>query len=302
MVFASSSFTIIASAGWRSIKTNIECTASPLLPPPSPPNRVQEFFLRKEHEAQAMLAARFIPSLQFTGIEHEVDLLRLRLHASAASIGESLATRAADLGADLLVIASHGAGVQADFGSVARWCSENSAVPALLLPPAVLSGAPALPSSSVLVAAGDDLEGLREAFACAVRDLTRPGDNVYVVHAQQIADEAAGIAARKTLVAAALRWQEESPEPHAMTLNVAVDLVTDAAAGPAADSPSAGSSPSPAADRLCGFAADINARAVVLYRHGRSMMQEMVYGPVTLTCIKQCTRPLLVLEDQAHRK
>jgi len=69
-------------------------THAPLLLPATP---AQEFFLRMEHEAQAMLASRFIPSLQFTGVGHEVDLLRLRVHKSAAGIAEALAGRAADL-------------------------------------------------------------------------------------------------------------------------------------------------------------------------------------------------------------
>lgn len=47
-------------------------------------------------------------------------LLRLKVHRSAAGIAEAICTKAVDVGADAVLIASHGAGVLADFGSVAR--------------------------------------------------------------------------------------------------------------------------------------------------------------------------------------
>ena len=37
----------------------------------------------------------------------------------------------------------------------------------------------------------------------------------------------------------------------------------------------------PCSSTLCAFAEDLNARAVVLQHYGRSMMREMMYGPVT---------------------
>lgn len=54
------------------------------------------------------------------GIKHEELLLRLKVHRSAAGIAEAICVKAAELGADAVLIASHGAGVLADFGSVAR--------------------------------------------------------------------------------------------------------------------------------------------------------------------------------------
>jgi nucleotide-binding universal stress UspA family protein len=247
-----------------------------------------------EHEAHAMMASRFTPALQFTGVEHSVDLLRLRVHKSAAGIGEALAARARDVGADLMVIASHGAGVLADYGSVARWCSDNSRVPALLIPPGVLRAADAPPSNAVVVAAVDDLQGLRRAFDFAVRHLTRPGDALYVMHAARADGEDAGVAARKQLVADVARWHAESGAAHAATLNVAVELITEA---PAAAGPDAGGGgvASEAGERLCRHAADLGARAVVLHHHGRSMMRDMMYGAMTAHCTKQCCRPLLLL-------
>ena len=46
---------------------------------------------------------------------------RLKVHMSAAGIGEALCSKGLDLGADLVVLVSYGAGVLADYGSVARW-------------------------------------------------------------------------------------------------------------------------------------------------------------------------------------
>lgn len=264
----------------------------------------REYFMRLEHEAQGMMASRFTPTLQFTGINHQVDLLRLRVHRSAAGIGEALAGKAVDVGASLLVIASHGAGVLADYGSVARWCSENSPIPVLLLPPSVLhsAGPAGGASNAVMVAATDDLGGLRQAFDFALEQLTRPGDNVYVVHVQTPANEEIATSARKELVSAVLRWQEESTVAHAPTLSVAVDLLTEPASDAAVQSMAASSSfdshsASPAGERLCVQAREFGARAVVLHHHGRSMMREMMYGPMTLHCTKQCCRPLVVLSS-----
>ena len=264
----------------------------------------REFLLRMEHEAQNMMASRFIPSLQFTGINHQVDLLRLRVHKSAAGIGEVLSNRAVDTKADLMIIASHGAGVLADYGSVARWCSENSPVPTLLLPPAVLQPTTAAPPTGskpvVVVAAVDDIENLKKSFEFALQKLSRPGDSVYTLLAKPIANEEAGIALRKELVASAHRWLEESGLDYANTLNVAVDLITEAPSDPsvppeAIPDGSAGSTLSPAGQLICSYAQDLGARAVVLHHHGRSMMQEMMYGPVTLQVTKHCPRPLVIL-------
>lgn len=275
------------------------------------PNRdeavfTREFLLRMEHQAQTMLSSRFVPSLQFTGVNHQVDLLRLKVHKSAAGIGELLSNRAVDVQADLLVIASHGAGVLADYGSVARWCSENSSVPTLLLPPSVLQtpGGMSPNSNAVVVAAVNDTNSLQEAFKFAVKTLSRPGDCVYALLVKQLPDEETGVALRKELVVTAQRWLEESDVEHVRTLQVAVDIVTEApsdASAPPEDatSGSVGATASPAGRRLCTYAEDLCPRAFVLYHHGRSMMQDMMFGPVTLQVTKHCSRPLVVLGASA---
>lgn len=75
-----------------------------------------------------MLQTRYVPALQFTGIQHQLLLPRLKMNKSAAGIGEALCSKALDVGADLVLIASHGAGVLADYGSVARCVQRAAAV------------------------------------------------------------------------------------------------------------------------------------------------------------------------------
>ena len=266
---------------------------------------------RIEKEARDMLNARFIPTLEFSGIKYETDLLRLKVHKSAGGIAESLSNCAFNLGADLLVIASHGAGVLADYGSVARWCSENSPIPTLLLPPEVLSSSlnQQTLANSVMVAAAEDLKGLRTAFDYAMTDMTGPGDTVYVIHTVNTSDENELAALRKQLVGMVSRWQDESPIPHAPTLNVAVQVVTAQASDSeqltvASITQDEELEPdfSPAGCELCDLAQQINARSVVLAHHGRNVMREMVYKPVTLHCMRHCPRPLVVLKApmEAH--
>jgi nucleotide-binding universal stress UspA family protein len=264
----------------------------------------KEFLGRVEKEANDMLESRFVPPLFFSGIGCEKKLLRLRVHKSAGGIGETLSNYAMDIGADLLVIASHGAGVYADYGSVARWCSENSPIPTMLLPPAVLNAETNQFSAanSVVVAAADDMKGLKTSFDYALTDLTSPGDGVFVIHAVSGKTEEEMIEARKSIAAEVMKWQEESPASHAMTLNVAVQLITSAASDMeqltvASITQEDELEPdfSPAAVELCDMIQQLNSRTMVLAHHGHSVMREMVYKPLTLHCMRHCPRPLIVL-------
>ena len=219
---------------------------------------------------------------------------------------------AVDMGADLVVLCSHGPGARTDFGSVARWCEENSPIPTMLLPPSVLtqSNPPTViqmgASNSVLVAAADDLSGLKRCFDYAVTDHTRPGDGMYVVHAvdDKARSEDELMQLRKDLVADVLKWQAESPCKHAATLNVAVQLVQAAAASDSSSSSSDDElSPdlSPAGADVVEMATRMNVRTVILAHHGRNMMREMLYKPLTLHCINHCQSPLIVLQEEKTR-
>eukprot|EP00887_Chlorella_sp_A99_P006505 scaffold3.g6505.t1 len=261
----------------------------------------KQYLQRLEGDAARMLQERFAPQLAVAppGVRSEPLLLRLKLHKSAGGIGEALCTKAADLGADLVLIASHGAGVLADYGSVARWCSENSRVPALLLPPFTEDPSPAssTPSSALVVAGADNLPGLRAAFDFALAKLARPGDSVYVLHALYAPPAGGGgggdgpeVAARKQLVASVGRWQDESGAAAAPAVNVACDVLF------AADGPLDSAEPDASAvgAALVERVEQLNARSVVFVHHGNSMAREMQYGPITLHLTKHCTRPLVV--------
>ena len=257
-------------------------------------------------EAMEMLESRYKPVLDMQGVECKLSVLPIKLHKSAGSIAEGIVHAAVDLGADLVVLCSHGPGARTDFGSVARWCEENSPIPTMLLPPSILTQSnPPSPiqmgaSNSVLVASADDLDGLKRCFEYAVTDHTRPGDGMYVVHAideQQRTDEEM-VRLRKDLVANVLKWQAESPCSHAATLNVAVQLVV-AAASDSSSSSDEELAPdvSPAGADIVEMAARMNVRTVILAHHGNNMVREMLFKPLTLFCINNCQSPLIVLRN-----
>ncbi|KAL4458806.1 hypothetical protein ABPG75_013671 [Micractinium tetrahymenae] len=258
----------------------------------------KEFFLRMEHEGSAMLQDRYVPLLQLKGIKHEELLLRLKVHRSAAGIAEAICVKAAELGADAVLIASHGAGVLADFGSVARWASENSKVPALLLPPSTMDPASAgLPSAPVVIVAGsDNLEALHDAFEWALQKMAKRGDDIYVLHAEQVASEEDAVAARKRLVQAVFSWQEGSQAANAASVNVICDIIQGSSMPDESMAEPEGESGAGA--QLCRMAADLSVRSVVLSHHGAGMMRELLWGHVTMHCTKFCTRPLVVLEPR----
>ncbi|PSC76927.1 universal stress [Micractinium conductrix] len=258
----------------------------------------KEFFLRMEHEGSAMLQGRYVPLLQFKGVHHEELLLRLKVHRSAAGIAEAICGKAAGLGADAVVIASHGVGVLADFGSVARWAAEHSKVPALLLPPATMdplaAGKPAAPA--VVVAGSDNLQALRGSFEWALHKMARPGDDVYVMHAEQLVSDEDAIAARKRLVQAVFEWQAASSAAAASTVNVICDIVQGSSVPDESMAEPEGESGAGA--QLCKLSTDLNARCVALSHHGAGMMRELLWGHVTMHMTKFCTRALVVLEPQ----
>lgn len=266
-----------------------------------------EFFLRQEHEAKTMIQSRFVPSLQFTGLNSEIELIRLRVQKSAAAIGEALSARAAEIGADMLVIASHGAGVLADYGSVARWCSDHSSVPCLLIPPDIVraSDMPKTATNTIIVAAPDNLEALHTCFTYAVNQLAKPGDTLLLIHMIQPGTEEESMNARKTLVREVAIWQQElaqSPDSQdvvAKMVTVTCDVL-DSPAGAAMGSlasigPNSFDDMScPAGEHLCAYAKDLGARAVVLAHHGQHLMKEMMFGPITAHVTRHCCAPLMV--------
>jgi hypothetical protein len=261
----------------------------------------QEVFLRLEHEASLMMQTRFVPALQFTGINHTIEIIKLKVDKSAGAIGEALAAKAAALEADLLVIASHGAGVMADFGSVARWCSEHSTVPVVLIPPAIMNNPDAPAGNTLIIGASDSLETLRQGFEFVTTQLARPGDAIMLFNVIAPCSEEAAIEARKQLVISASQWQEQSTSPLAKTINVGCDVLDSPIGGAMGSAAALGNQSSfedagcPAGEKVLMYSEDMNARVVVFGHHGRgSMMREVVWGPLTAHITRQCAKALVV--------
>ena len=146
-----------------------------------------------------MMASRFIPSLQFTGVEHKVDLLRLRLHKSAASIGETLSITPPPLA--LISLSLHLTALECwqimdllHDGALNTAQSHSFASSSCV----AASTCSEMTSNNVLVAAADDLE-VFVTLSSSLYGSSPAQEIMYMsLHAQQITDEEAGIAARKT--------------------------------------------------------------------------------------------------------
>lgn len=250
-----------------------------------------------------MMQARFVPPLQFTGINHTIEIIKLKVDKSAGAIGEALAAKATALEADILVIASHGAGVMADFGSVARWCSEHSTVPVVLIPSAIMKNPDAPAGNTLIIGASDSLETLRQAFEFVTTQLARPGDAIMLFNVIAPCSEEAAIEARKQLVISASQWQEDQStnNPLAKTINIGCDVIDFPIGGAMGSAAALGNQSSfedtacPAGEKVLMYAEDMNARVVVFGHHGRgSMMREVVWGPLTAHITRQCAKPLVV--------
>lgn len=258
--------------------------------------------VRLERDAQAMVSTRFAPIVRGGGLEGHTSLLRLRTGKSAAAIGELVADAAVRLGASLLLIPSHGPGIMADYGSVARWCQDHSHVPVMLLPPSVLHSAnghlldPATDAGGSVIVAGpagsSDLERLHKAFVFAARRIARQGDSLRVINiVAGPPDEGALARTREALKTAVARWSEDIPPERKLT------ITTDVLRDEAMVFDEGGSRVGAA---LCDLARDTTARTVVLLRHGDDLASQLQFAPLTVHAIKHCTRPLIVLEPERN--
>ncbi|KAG2487451.1 hypothetical protein HYH03_014018 [Edaphochlamys debaryana] len=94
---------------------------------------MQDYIGRLNAKAEAVVKRR-CAKLDEMGVPYEFELPRLRTPRSAAGIAEALLETARDRGAKLLVVASHGPGALAEYGSVSRFCYQHSPLPLLLVP------------------------------------------------------------------------------------------------------------------------------------------------------------------------
>ncbi|GIL93940.1 hypothetical protein Vretimale_172, partial [Volvox reticuliferus] len=91
-------------------------------------------YLSRLNAAAELVVRRRCEGLRLQGIQYETDLPRLPAARSAACIAETLLDVVQRHDAKLLVVASHGPGALAEFGSVSRFCYQHSNVPLLLIP------------------------------------------------------------------------------------------------------------------------------------------------------------------------
>ncbi|KAG2447576.1 hypothetical protein HYH02_007499 [Chlamydomonas schloesseri] len=97
-------------------------------------SNLQDYLSRLSSSAAAVVSRR-CAGLAAAGVTHySTELPRLTVPRSAAAIAQALMEAVKRADAKLLVVANHGPGALAEFGSVARYCYQHSAVPLLLFP------------------------------------------------------------------------------------------------------------------------------------------------------------------------
>ena len=236
-----------------------------------------EWRQRLEEQGRQLLLQRFVPPLRAGGLAYEVDVLRQRGARSAAGIGELLC--GASTGMWALLVASHGAGILADFGSVAQYCVQHAPCPLVLVPPP--SAAPPPKDAPALLVSFGDAAGL-ERCARFAADLLH-GDGVaaasaVLVHADQAVEDATNLA---QLVATwgGARLHVESAE-------------TMLQAGEASEDSSGHTSKVGA--QLCKAAA--HARVVIMCAPAGGLVQELLYGPALGHVLRHCDRPVVLLK------
>lgn len=140
--------------------------------------------MAKEREARAMIEADFVPVTKAAGAESTGDVLVVSGQRSAAKIADAIVKYAHDANAAILVVISHGGGLRADYGSVARYCVQHFKRAILLVPPAAdaLESAAAAPSVAVAV---NTLAELQDATTWAVQNVVSESDRVRVLRAEE---------------------------------------------------------------------------------------------------------------------
>jgi len=155
---------------------------------PSVSAAVRGYHERLQAQARVKLAAACGELLAKSGINFKIRTPQLYEPRSAAAIGEALMSAADDAGARALVVASHGPGVQADFGSVARYCYMHQELPLVLVPQ--MPPAPAAPENDrpggapgrTVLLVVSRLEELEAHWQWVVANCCRPHDTLHIWH------------------------------------------------------------------------------------------------------------------------
>ncbi|KAL3159376.1 hypothetical protein ABBQ38_009807 [Trebouxia sp. C0009 RCD-2024] len=231
------------------------------------------------------IGQRFQPMLQAADVSYEVKLPMQKGQKSAQAIGEALCQTAQELKAAILIIASHGTGVLADYGSVANYCSQNSKAPVLMVPPNVASLQTKQPGHLMVVALAN-FEGLQTVAYYTLKNLYQPGD---IIHTTYVEDSAGAdvIPSQHGLSdqmeEAVKEWFTEGQHGR---VNYDINIMTAPAPLESSDLD--------LGEEICAKADELQARVVVLLHHGKGMVKEMIYGSITSFATRNCKRPLIV--------
>ncbi|DBA69776.1 TPA: hypothetical protein ACH3X2_012498 [Trebouxia sp. C0005] len=250
---------------------------------------MKAFVKRLEQAELDKIQQRFQKRLQAAGVSYEVNLPVQKGQKSAQAIGEVLCQTAADLDAAVMLIASHGTGVLADYGSVANYCSQNSRAPVLMIPPNVAALKTHQPGNLMVVALAD-MAGLQKVASFTLNNLFQPGDTIHTTFVEDTANSEEAVPSQHGLSdqmeEAAKEWFTAGPQDK---VNFEINLMV--AQGPLE------SSDLDLGEEICAKADKLEARAVVLLHHGKSLMKEMVFGSITSFATRNCRRPLVVYYD-----
>lgn len=250
---------------------------------------MKAFVKRLEQAELDKIQQRFQNRLQAAGVSYEVKLPVQKGQKSAQAIGEVLCQTAADLGAAVMLIASHGTGVLADYGSVANYCSQNSRAPVLMIPPNVAALKTHQPGNLMVVALAD-MAGLQKVASFTLNNLFQPGDTIHTTFVEDTANSEEAVPSQhglsEQMEQAAQEWFSAGPQDK---VNFEVNLMV--AQGPLE------SSDLDLGEEICAKADKLEARAVVLLHHGKGLMKEMVFGSITSFATRNCRRPLVVYYD-----
>ncbi|PNW73049.1 hypothetical protein CHLRE_14g616850v5 [Chlamydomonas reinhardtii] len=160
-------------------------------------------YLSRLNASAAAVVSRRCAGLAAAGVTHySTELPRLTVPRSAAAIAQALMESVKRADAKLLVVANHGPGALAEYGSVARYCYQHSPVPLLLFPSLSAQAEAAALAARHCPAATAAAAATETAGAIATEDAAAAQPQPYVPGLNAHMDTAAGGAAAADAAAA----------------------------------------------------------------------------------------------------
>ncbi|GLC64503.1 hypothetical protein PLESTF_000173100 [Pleodorina starrii] len=252
-------------------------------------------YVARLNKAAEKVVERRCESLRQGGIKYEVELPRLPSARSAAGIAEALLDAVRRNDATLLVVASHGPGALAEYGSVSRFCYQHSTVPLLLMPSpetqamACTRAAPADGGAARTAAAGggavgseillvvNHLEELANVWQWVADNCTRKGDRLAIWHVA--GPSASGMPSLPIAIANQMRRRGMGDVSYRTMYSATGD-------------------PQDLAEQVCQEAAcNSTVKLVVLLNYSRrGLIQEALHGSIASHLSRHCPKPLLLLQ------